>query len=314
MSLAKIGHGLINRIFPSERPSPEGRAEQGYPPHDAHNLSHGHGHGRVESPLGDSKDRRMTVMTLDPSALIPPEDKLLIFRTLTGIDTVPAVSNSGHAVRSAANIGLYTRVVRNERFAKKGYRVSAVSINGFLGLQIIIGAALTALGAANGSYNAIMGLGVFNTIIAGLLAYIKGSGMPNKFKRSEYEWRKVREYIEQRERELCLADSGLDVYYEVKVVEEMYYRVREELLAGIKEPAYRPAEQADATRPKSELGRSQSVLRRQSMGSEPPYAGPGGGIQQHNNSNGNNSAGIGGGGGGGAAVGGVPMGTIDEKN
>jgi hypothetical protein len=170
-------------------------------------------------------------MTSDRDALVPPEDKLLIFRTLTGIDTVPVVSSDGHTVRTAPNIGIYTRVVRHERHAKKLFRVVKFLSSLCLGLQIIMGAAVTSLGASKGSYNGITGLGAVSTVTASIVAYIKGTGQPQRLKYVEKRWKWIREHIEQRERELCLADCPLDVYREVQIVEEMYRIVTEELEA-----------------------------------------------------------------------------------
>lgn len=202
-------------MFSSGTPAPRD-AEHGHPPVVA---------DKSTAPNG----RPLTVMTNEPGALVPAEDKLLIFRTLTGIDTVPVVSSSGHVVRTAANIGIYTRVVRHERQAKKMYRIIKVLSSLCLGLQIIMGAAVTALGAAKGSYNGITGLGAVSTVTASIVAYIKGTGQPQKLKETESRWKWIREYIEQRERELCLADCTLDVYREVRIVEEMYRALAEEL-------------------------------------------------------------------------------------
>ena len=173
--------------------------------------------------------RPLTVITNQPGALVPPEDKLLIFRTLTGIDTVPVVSSAGHTIRSGANIGIYTRVIQHETNAKKLYTVVRVLASICLGLQIIMSAAVTALGAAGGSYNGITGLGACSTVTASIVAYIKGSGQPQKLRYGMSRWKWIREYIEQRERELCLAECDLDVYREIRIVEEMYQMVKDEL-------------------------------------------------------------------------------------
>lgn len=176
-----------------------------------------------------TSSRPLTVITNQASALVPTEDRLLIFRTLTGIDTVPVVSSSGHTIRSAANIGIYTRVIQHESNAKKLYTIVRVLASICLGLQIIMSAAVTALGAAGGSYNGITGLGACSTVTASIVAYIKGSGQPQKLKYGMSRWKMIREYIEQRERELCLAECDLDVYREVRIVEEMYQQVKDEL-------------------------------------------------------------------------------------
>ncbi|PKS07582.1 hypothetical protein jhhlp_006187 [Lomentospora prolificans] len=200
--------------------SPQDREEQGYPPVAG------------QAPFSPSVDGRpMTVSLTEPASLIPATDKLLVYRSLTGIDTVPAL-RTGHSARTAPNIGLYTRVVRSERSAARGYRVFNVLINACLGIQIIVAAILTSLGAANGPRAAVTGFGAINTIIAGILTYLKGSGLPNRLKYHENEWKAVREYIEQREREFCLADCSLDVHDELQVIEDMYQTVKMELEAN----------------------------------------------------------------------------------
>jgi hypothetical protein len=159
---------------------------------------------------------------------VPPEDKLLIFRTLTGIDTVPVVSHSGYANRPAPNIGIYTRVVEHERMAKRMHLVVKLVYLLCLALQIIMGAAVTAMGAGHASYTGITGLGAVATITASIVAYIKGTGQPQKLKDIENRWKVVREHIERRERELCLADCQLDVYHEVAIVDKMYQTTKEQ--------------------------------------------------------------------------------------
>lgn len=54
--------------------------------------------------------------------------------------------------RAAPNRGIYNRVCHRESQAKRGYKIAAMLINGCLGLQIIVAAALTAMGAANSNH------------------------------------------------------------------------------------------------------------------------------------------------------------------
>jgi hypothetical protein len=63
--------------------------------------------------------------------------------------------------------------------------------------------------------------GAINTVIAGFLTYLKGSGLPNRLKYFQHEWAKVREYIEQRERDLSIGDD-IDVMQEVVTVRQMF--------------------------------------------------------------------------------------------
>ena len=128
-------------------------------------------------------------------------DRLSVFREEVGIVDVLSL---GPKVlkRSAPNIGIYQRVVSAEKNARLQYYASASLINSCLLLQIIFAAIITALGAANGSHAAITGVGAANTVIAGLLSFTKGQGLPNRLLQYQNTLRKVREYIEQRERDL----------------------------------------------------------------------------------------------------------------
>lgn len=194
------------------------REEQGYAPNPS-GLS------------GNHSASRPTLTTTDVSTLVPYNDKLLVFRSLTGIDTVPAL-HKGHATRTAPNIGIYSRVVHSERSAARRYRAFNWLVNACLGIQIVVAAILTSLGAADGPRAAVTGFGAVNTIIAGIMTYLKGSGLPDRFRYHENEWKGVREYIEQREREFCLAGCPLDVREEAQLVEDMYGAVKVELEAN----------------------------------------------------------------------------------
>ncbi|OJJ84638.1 uncharacterized protein ASPGLDRAFT_114352, partial [Aspergillus glaucus CBS 516.65] len=185
---------------------------------------------------------RRTVTQTDRNHLIPPEDKLLVFRALTGIDTVPALTIPHHSDRHAPNVGIYERVVRAEQSADSRYRFFSILINVCLGIQVVAAAAITALGAASGPHSAVTAFGALNTIMAGILTYLKGSGLPDRLKRYQNEWRNIREYIEQRERELCLVGSELDVQEEIQIVERMYEGVKREIEATKSGESRTPAE------------------------------------------------------------------------
>lgn len=113
-----------------------------------------------------------------------------------------------------------------EQQAKRGYKFASILINTCLATQVVVAAALTALGAANSSHTAVTAFGAINTMIAGILTYLKGSGLPNRIRYYENEWKRVREYIEQRERDLSRPNCTLDVYEIVKTVEAMYLEVQ----------------------------------------------------------------------------------------
>ena len=157
------------------------------------------------------------------------QDKLNTFRRLTGITS--ATEHKGD-FRPAKNLGIYARVVHNEKQALDAFKFSSRLINGCLALQLIVAAALTALGAGNGPHAAVTVFGAINTVIAGFLTYLKGSGLPNRHKFYASSWSKVREYMEQREREFERADCLLDVEEVIKKVEDMYEEVRLDIEAN----------------------------------------------------------------------------------
>lgn len=103
--------------------------------------------------------------------LNPEEDALTFFRLMLGIQTAPYLGftiSSPLGTRPAANIGLYARIIHSEQKAKDSFKVFSVVINGCYFLQIVIAAALTALGAARASSGAVTAFGALNTVIAGV--------------------------------------------------------------------------------------------------------------------------------------------------
>jgi len=204
-------------------------------------------HGRNKNPEVEEPLRFPSVALPDQSqdepkerkivGLVPAHDQLALFRTLVGIDNAPALHTSTffRSNRPAMNIGIYSRVIHAEAKYHRQHQTFAMLINSALGLQIIVAAALTALGASNGPHKAVVVFGAVNTVIAGFLAYLKGSGLPNRLKYYENEWTKVREYIEQRERDFCREGCPLDLEAEVTTIELMYEEVKNDVEANTPE-------------------------------------------------------------------------------
>jgi len=154
------------------------------------------------------------------------QDTLTQFRHYVGIHNEPDLVGSN---RPVANVGIYQRIVKAERTYKKQYKTYSMAINGALGMQIVFAAALTALGAGNGPRSAVTAFGAINTVLAGFLTYLKGSGLPHRLKYYANEIVKVREYIEQREREFARGDLDIDLREEVKIIENMYENVKRDI-------------------------------------------------------------------------------------
>ncbi|KAI5364169.1 hypothetical protein Slin14017_G061330 [Septoria linicola] len=188
---------------------------------------------------GESEEQRDHHLAHDPSVNDPNQrTPLENYRLLVGIhqdksfgtphgfmaNRRPQLSITG---RPSPNLGIYSTVCDAEIKQKRNYKSQSRLINCCLGLQLIVAAALTALGAANGNRAAVTVFGAINTVIAGFLTYLKGSGLPNRLKYYQHEWTKVREYIEQRERDFSFGLLGHQhVLGEVERIREMYDAVR----------------------------------------------------------------------------------------
>jgi hypothetical protein len=162
--------------------------------------------------------------TANPTGQRTAAERLKLFRDLVGIHPLP-MKESGYK-RPAPNVGTYKRLVETLAKRRVEYYVTASFINSCLFGQIIVAAALTALGASSGSHVLITILGSINTIIAGVMTYLKGQGLPDRLLEDANGLRRVREYLEQVERQLISEDSKLDVEREAKIIYDMYNEVR----------------------------------------------------------------------------------------
>lgn len=102
--------------------------------------------------------------------------------------------------RPAENRGIYTRIVALERRRKMAYYMCTALIETCFLAQIAFAAMLTALGAATAPHNVITIFGAINTAIAGILAILKGQGLPDRLRQDWAGLTKVRDFIEERER------------------------------------------------------------------------------------------------------------------
>ena len=152
--------------------------------------------------------------------------KLSRFRERVGITDVPDLGSRAKG-RPAPNVGIYKRIALEERKAKLKYYACALLINACLLAQVIFASALTALGAGHGSHNQITGLGAANTVIAAILTFTKGSGLPNSLRQYQQLLRKIREYIEQRERDFAQSNCRLCVDIEMQRIKQMYDEARQ---------------------------------------------------------------------------------------
>ena len=87
-------------------------------------------------------------------------------------------SDKSTAAPSSNAKSLYNRALRKRKSQRFTYNITAAVSNTLLLSQVVLGATLTALGASNASHVLITIFGVANTIIAGLVAYLKSRGQP----------------------------------------------------------------------------------------------------------------------------------------
>ena len=153
-------------------------------------------------------------------------DKLSRFRKRVGIIDVIELGTKATR-RPAPNVGIYKRVYSEENTAKVQYYLCALPVNVCLLSQVIFASAVTALGAGNGSHVAIIALGAANTVVAALLTFTKGSGLPNGLRQYQQTLHKVREHIEQRERDFAQLDCKLSLDLEMTKIKQMYDEARQ---------------------------------------------------------------------------------------
>ncbi|TVY38271.1 hypothetical protein LSUB1_G002280, partial [Lachnellula subtilissima] len=148
--------------------------------------------------------------------------KLTIFRSAIGINvSIPNDDGGGdlEAARKSA-IGLYAQVLSLARWRSRQYVAVETLYYTALGLQILIGASLGPLSKLH-TYNVtITVLGVVNAATAGLLALLKGQGLPDRLRKDEFEMVKVRDFIEEVDGRLSVegrdGDAGGDARKEVE--------------------------------------------------------------------------------------------------
>jgi hypothetical protein len=141
------------------------------------------------------------------------------------------------AERRWRNRGLYDRTLSQDLKNRVLYGMSNYIITSLYILQIFIAAALTGLSAygQGGSTVALTTLGAINTVLAGILAWLNGQGMPVRFRRARDQYREVVRAIEDTERTFAEIDyvdwppgTRPNPYAERDRLEQMYNEARQD--------------------------------------------------------------------------------------
>ncbi|KAK8131741.1 hypothetical protein PG984_008179 [Apiospora sp. TS-2023a] len=164
------------------------------------------------------------------------DENLLIFRKAVGINYLPPVRGPAFD-RSAtvvsprtleegrrAAIGIYRSVITEASHKHTLYTVMTVLLYLCYFAQVVIGAALTALGSVAAKYSTtITVLGALNTALAGVLALIRSSGQPQKLGKDQVGFRKLQDWIEETDALLAVGIIGRN-RREVGVLVEVAFR------------------------------------------------------------------------------------------
>ncbi|TVY85416.1 hypothetical protein LSUE1_G000047 [Lachnellula suecica] len=147
--------------------------------------------------------------TADPPPPFDSDSNLTKFRKAVGINVAEHIDGGDiEAARKGAR-GLYKEVISLQRWRSRQYNLVEAVYYIAVGAQILIGATLASLGPLSKLHNtAITVLGIINAATAGVLALLKGQGLPDRLRKDEYEMRKVQDFIE--ETEIRLAIGGED--------------------------------------------------------------------------------------------------------
>jgi hypothetical protein len=153
----------------------------------------------------------------------PDADNIHIqFCSLAG---VPPSNLPQNARRPAiARRSLYGRAVHRRNTQNRTYLLTASLSNTLLLSQVVLGAALTGLGASASSHILITVFGALNTIIAGVVAYLKSRGQPMRARMFRDDLDRVVDEIENSEVMWLGIQSGVHGYDEIAIDDSISVR------------------------------------------------------------------------------------------
>lgn len=125
-----------------------------------------------------------------------PDNEHIQFCTLVGI---PPSNLPPKAHFPISHKSLYGRATHQHSTQQFNYVFTATLSNSLLLAQVVLSAALTALGASSSSHIVITIFGVLNTIIAGVVAWLKSRGQPMRSRMYRDDLERVVDEIENSE-------------------------------------------------------------------------------------------------------------------
>jgi hypothetical protein len=150
------------------------------------------------------------------------EDIHLQFCSLAGVPPSNLPQNARHPV--IARRSLYGRAVHRRNAQNRTYLLTASLSNTLLLSQVVLGAALTGLGASASSHILITVFGALNTIIAGVVAYLKSRGQPMRARMFRDDLDRVVDEMENSEVMWLGIQSGVHGYDEIAIDDSISVR------------------------------------------------------------------------------------------
>ncbi|KAB8339340.1 hypothetical protein FH972_022273 [Carpinus fangiana] len=159
----------------------------------------------------------------EPDREVPRNNLHAQFCKLIGI---PSSAGTGKQLKRNDNGSqlLYERAKSRRRKQELTYILTASFSNILLLSQVILGAALTGLGASESSHILITVFGALNTVIAGLVAYLKSRGQPMRARMFRDDLDRVVDEIENSEIMWLGISRSVHGYDEIDVENEVSVR------------------------------------------------------------------------------------------
>ncbi|KAG9246257.1 hypothetical protein BJ878DRAFT_417380 [Calycina marina] len=132
---------------------------------------------------------------------LTPEDHAAVCRAIGGmsLDESHQVLYTKSAIWPPKGLpdGLYKDVISARFLSQIRYHACSLLFNVLLVSQLVIGAIITALSAGDKAGTAITVIAACNTVVAGMLALVNGSGAPDRYKNDAIEFEKVEKFMEE---------------------------------------------------------------------------------------------------------------------
>ncbi|KAI9154957.1 hypothetical protein HJFPF1_07518 [Paramyrothecium foliicola] len=157
------------------------------------------------------------------------------FCALTGVP--PSNANDKHAYAGPKT--LYGRATKRYAQARRAHSFMTALSNTLLLSQVVLGATLTALGASESSHILITAFGVVNTVIAGLVAYLKSRGQPARQRIFRDDLERVVDEMENSEIMWLGIAQGVHGYSEIDIDDKVTVRSEVARLTRVYEKAVR---------------------------------------------------------------------------